>query len=212
MDPHGNQPVVRAGAPIDRSRGVVILVHGRNASPRNILELVPLFGPADFSYLAPAAANSTWYPYSFLVDRARNEPGLSSGLSKLNDLVDEVVAAGMRKDRIVLAGFSQGACLVSEFALRHPGRYGGVAVYSGGLIGPPGTTWDERGAFDGTPVFLGCSDVDPHIPQKRVEETAAVFTRMGAVVTKRFYPGMGHVINDDEVAFAGTLLNAIAET
>ena len=184
----------------------MILVHGRNAAPTNILDLVPRIDQPGFAYLAPAAADKTWYPFSFMAARERNEPGLSSGLSVLEHLVAQIEAGGVAKDRIVLLGFSQGACLTAEFAVRHAARYGAVILYSGGLIGPEGTVWDYPGRFDATPVFLGCSDVDGHVPKTRVDESAAVFTRMGADVTERIYPGMGHLVNDDEIAFTRTLL------
>ena len=185
------------------------MVHGRNASPRNILDLVPRVNRPDFSYLAPAAANHTWYPYSFMAERQQNEPGLSSALHTLGALIDDVVSKGVVRERIVLLGFSQGACLTSEFAVRRAARYAGVIVYTGGLIGPPGTTWNNGGSFDGTPVFFGCSDVDNHVPKTRVAESAAVFTRMGATVTERIYPGMGHLVNDDEIAFTQALLDRL---
>jgi predicted esterase len=141
-----------------------------------------------------------------MAPRAQNEPGISSGLLVLERLVAEVVTAGVPKTRIVLAGFSQGACLTAEFAVEHAERFGGVILYSGGLIGAPETTWDYPGSFGGTPVFLGCSDVDAHVPKTRVDESAAVFARMGATVTERIYPGMGHLVNDDEIAFTRDLM------
>jgi predicted esterase len=187
----------------------MIMVHGRNAAPENILDLVPHFERPDFTYLAPAAAGRTWYPYSFMVEREKNEPGLSSGLWVLEHLVADVVAHGIKKEHVILLGFSQGACLTSEFAVRHADRYGAVIAYSGGLIGEPGTTWEYPGKFRGTPVFLGCSDVDAHVPKGRVDESAAVFTRMGATVTERIYPGMGHTVNPDEIAFTRSLMDAL---
>jgi len=187
----------------------MIMVHGRSATPANILDLVPRLDRSGFTYLAPAAAGNTWYPYSFMADTAKNEPGLSSGLQVLERLVTDVVARGIRKDHIVLLGFSQGACLTAEFAVRHADRYGGVVIYSGGLIGPPGATWNESGSFGGTPVFLGCSDVDAHVPKPRVDESAAVFQRMRAAVTERIYPGMGHLVNDDEIRFGQALMDTI---
>jgi predicted esterase len=187
----------------------MIMIHGRGASPANILELVPALNRPAFTYLAPAAAGQTWYPYSFLTDIAKNEPGISSGLYVLDQLVTDLEAQGIPRDQILLLGFSQGACLSAEYAVRHPGRYGGVIVFSGGLIGPPGTKWDAAGSFAGTPVFLGCSDVDPHIPKERVEESAAMFERLGASVTRRLYPGMGHLVNDDEIAFAQSVMDQV---
>jgi phospholipase/carboxylesterase len=209
VKPHAGEPLASAGVPLGESSGVVIMVHGRNAGPSNILDLAPRLGRLDLTYLAPAAAGRTWYPLSFMAEKEKNEPGLSSGLWVLGKLVEDVVAQGVSLDRIILLGFSQGACLTAEFAVEHAARYGGVILYSGGLIGPPGTTWEYPGAFEGTPVFLGCSDVDAHVPKTRVDESAAVFTRMGAAVTERIYPGMGHLVNDDEIAFTRGVLDAI---
>ena len=207
MLPHEGQPVLEAGIPLGQSSTVVIMVHGRNAAPANILELGRRFERPNLTYLAPAAANRTWYPQSFMADLATNEPGVSSGLEVLRTLVERVETSGVPRARIVLAGFSQGACLVSEFAVRHASRFGGVLVFSGGAIGPVGTTWDRGGNFEDTPVFLGCSDNDAHVPELRVRETADVFTRLGADVTLRIYPGMGHLVNDDEIGFAQQILD-----
>jgi predicted esterase len=208
MEPHGECPVVEAGAAIGESRAAAIMVHGRNSAPSNILDLVPRLDRPAFTYLAPAATNRTWYPFSFMADRATNEPGVSSGLFVIEQLIGRVTAQGIPRERIVLLGFSQGACLTAEFARRHASRFGGIVVFSGGVVGPPGTRWDEPGRFDGTPVFLGCSDGDSHVPRSRVLETADLFTRMGAVVTTRIYAGMGHLVNDDEVAFAQHVIDA----
>ena len=209
MEPHGGQPVVSAGAPLAPGQSVVIAVHGRNATPHSILALVPALGRPAITFLAPAAAGGSWYPYSFMAETSTNEPGLSSALQTLGDLVDRVVASGVEQRRIVLLGFSQGACLSAEFAVRHAARFGGVILFSGGLIGPPGTSWLYPGSFDGTPIFLGCSNVDAHIPKTRVDESAAVFQHMGAAVTKRIYPGMGHLVNDDEILAAQALLDGL---
>lgn len=208
-DPHAGQPVATAGAPLGESHAAMILVHGRNAAPANILDIARALGRPGFSYVAPAAAGRTWYRFGFMAETESNEPGLSSGLAVLEGLVSDLVERGIRPGNLVLLGFSQGACLTAEFAVRHPRAYGGVIVYSGGLIGPPGTVWDTRGSFEGAPVFLGCSDVDSHVPKARVDESADVFEAMGATVTKRIYPGMGHTVNDDEIAFASTLMDRI---
>jgi predicted esterase len=202
--------VVSAGAPLGSGKGVVVMIHGRGAGPRNILTLVPQLDRPDFTYLAPAAPGGTWYPNSFMAEFAQNEPALSTALETVRDVIEDVVGNGTPRDRLVLLGFSQGACLVLESAARGAGRYGGVIALTGGLIGPPGTTWNYPGSFDGTPVFIGSSDVDHHVPLSRVDESAAVFARMGASVTKRIYPGMGHVVNDDEIAFARGLLDDLA--
>lgn len=204
--PHGNQPVLRAGAAIERARAAAIMIHGRGAGPANILDLVHVIGMPDVAYLAPAAAGSTWYPKSFMAPTAENEPGISSGIAVVHGLIDQLATAGIPTDRIMLLGFSQGACLASTAAQRRPARYGAVIVLSGGLIGPPGTSWAEDGRFDGMPAFFGCSDVDAHVPESRVRESAAVYERMGADVTTRIYPGMGHLVNEDEAAFTRDLL------
>lgn len=209
LPPHAAQPVITQGAPLDRARGAVIMVHGRNAEPRNILDLVPRLGRPDFAYLAPAASGRAWYPLSFLAPREQNEPGISSGISVLHGLVQELAAAGIPQERIVLLGFSQGACLSSQCAVEHAGRYGGVILFSGGLIGAPGTAWDFPGDFEGTPVFLGCSDVDSHVPATRVRESAKAFERMGARVDLRLYPGMGHLANDEEIEAARAILAGV---
>jgi predicted esterase len=209
LPPHAGQPVLRRGPEPEQATAVVILTHGRGASPEDIIGLADAVGDRHVAYLAPAAAGHTWYPLSFLSDIPRNEPGISSGLSVLDRLVKDLEARGVPSSRVVIGGFSQGACLASEFAVRHARRYGGVVAYSGGVIGPPGTTWDHPGSFEGTPVLLGCSDVDPHIPLARVNESEAVFTRMGADVDKRIYPGMGHLVNEDEIQFTKELLRKI---
>ncbi len=185
------------------------MVHGRGGSPSNMLDLVPWLKRPNLTYLAPSAANNTWYPNSFMSPIASNEPHLTSALGVIASLIGRVEAAGIPQSRIVLLGFSQGACLSGEFAVRHPSRFGAVVMLSGGLIGPAGTRWDVNGGFDRTPVFLGCSDVDAHIPKERVLESAEVFTRASADVTARIYPGMGHVVNDDEAEFVRMLLDGV---
>jgi predicted esterase len=184
----------------------MILLHGRGATAESILELATVFGQPDFAYLAPQALGYTWYPNSFLAPLQSNEPGLSSGLRAIGDLVIQVEEAGIPARRIVIGGFSQGACLACEFVARHARRYGGLLAFSGGVIGPPGTPREYPGSLDGMPVFLGCSDVDPHIPLSRVQETAAVFTALRGLVTKRIYPGMAHTILPDEINRARHLL------
>jgi predicted esterase len=210
MAPHDREPVTALGPPLGAAPVAVILMHGRNAGPANILDLAARFLRPDLTYLAPAAAGRTWYPHSFLADRDSNEPGLSSALGVMARLVDEADAAGVPRRQVVIAGFSQGACLAAEFAVRRPARYGGIAVYSGGVIGPPGTVWPDTGDLAGTPMFFGCSDVDSHVPDARVGESAALCTRLGATVTRRVYPGMGHLVNDDEIAWMQTLLATLA--
>ena len=205
-DPHAGQPVLHSGAAIANARIVVIAIHGRGASAGDILGLTREFTPADIAYLAPQAAGNTWYPYSFLAPMDQNEPGLSSALRMIEGLIDQLRQQGVPNDRVALMGFSQGACLTCEFAARHAQRYALVAAFSGGVIGPPGTPRNYEGSFGGTPMFLGCSDVDPHIPVERVHESAEVFSTMGAVVDKRIYPGMGHTISGAEIDVVDALL------
>lgn len=204
--PHANQPVLATGRPLSEAPAAVVMVHGRGASAESILELAAEFERPELAYVAPQAAGYTWYPYSFLAPFEKNEPGFSSALETLEKLLTRLESEGIPPERTVLLGFSQGACLSVEFAARHPRRYAGVVALSGGLIGPPGTPRDYPGTFDGTPIFLGCSDVDPHIPKERVDESAEVLRRMGAQVTKRIYPGMPHTVNEDEVEWVRELL------
>ena len=208
-DPHGRQPVRLAGVPLERARAGAILLHGRGADAADILGLAQELDVDGVTYAAPEAAAHTWYPYSFLAPIADNEPGISSGLSVIASLVERFAGAGLGAERLLLMGFSQGACLTLEYAARHARRYGGIAGLSGGLIGPPGTTRDYAGSFDATPVFLGCSDMDPHIPRERVEETAEVLGSMEAQVTLRLYPRFGHAVNADEMEAVRAMLLAL---
>jgi predicted esterase len=187
----------------------MIAVHGRGASAESILALAGAFNQPDWAYLAPQANGATWYPYSFLAPLEDNEPGLSSALGVLDDIVTHINEQGIPTERIMLMGFSQGACLAAEYAARHAQRFGGLAVFSGGLIGPDGTPRDYDGSLDGTPVFIGCSDVDAHIPLARVKETSAVLARMGAQVDERIYPGMGHTVTDEEIAAVREMMTAL---
>lgn len=187
----------------------MILVHGRGGSVDDMRALAGEFDQARLACVAPAAADRTWYPYSFLEPLKRNEPHLSSALRLIARALAKAEAGPLPHERIVLLGFSQGACLALEFAARSARRYGGVVGLSGGLIGPEGTPREYTGSFAGTPVFLGCSDVDPHIPKRRVEESAVVFGRMGAAVTKRIYPGLGHTVTADEIAMVRAMVASI---
>lgn len=210
-DPHAGSPLQAVGRPLAEAQGALILIHGRGATAESILDLAEYLSHPALAYLAPQAVDYTWYPYSFLAPMANNEPYLSSALARVGEVMGQVEAAGIPPERIFLGGFSQGACLVSEYAARNARRYGGLLIFSGGLIGPDGTPRDYEGSLAGTPVFLGCSDVDPHIPLARVQETAAVLERLGARVDSRIYPRMGHTINQDEIDAAASLL-AVAMT
>jgi predicted esterase len=204
---HG-QRILEAGEPLATARAAMILVHGRGASAEDIMTIAAEVQQPGFAYLAPQAANNAWYPNSFLAPIESNEPYLSAALDMLATLLERVEAT-VPASRVVLLGFSQGACLTTEFAARNARRYGGVVGLSGGLIGPDGTPRDYPGDFEGTPVFLGCSDVDPHIPKERVLETADVLKRMGAIVTARLYSGMGHTVNLEELAQVRSIASAI---
>jgi phospholipase/carboxylesterase len=199
--PHQGQPVLTVGEALEKARAAMIMIHGRGASAEDILELVGELKQPGFAFLAPQARGYTWYPNSFLAPVASNEPGLSSGLAVIASILDRLTRAGIPAERTMLLGFSQGACLTLEFAARNARRYGGVVGLSGGLIGPDGTPRDYAGSLEGTPVFLGCSDVDPHVPKERVEESAEVLRRLGGDVTTRLYPRMDHTVNRDELRF-----------
>jgi predicted esterase len=189
----------------------MIMVHGRGGSADDVLTLSDSFAAPDVTYLAPQASGNSWYPYSFLSPIAQNEPGISSGLAAIANVLQTVERAGIPPERVMLLGFSQGACLSLEFSARAARRYGGVAGLSGGLIGPDGTPRDYSGSLAGTPIFLGCSDVDPHIPAPRVVETATVLRRLGGDVDMRLYPGMGHTINEDELEAVRAIMRVVIE-
>jgi predicted esterase len=209
--PHQNQPIYTSGKPLEQAQAAMILVHGRGATAESILTLAEELHHPDIAYLAPQAAGYTWYPYSFLSPIEQNEPGISSGITVIETLVNDISAAGIPHERILIGGFSQGACLATEYCARHARRYGGLLGFSGGLIGPNGTPRDYAGSLDGTPVFLGCSDMDPHIPKERVELTAEVLGKLGANVTMRLYAGMGHTINQDEIDHGWAIIQSMFE-
>jgi phospholipase/carboxylesterase len=199
--PHQGQPVLAAGEPLNRARAAMVMLHGRGATAESILTLAADLDQPGFAFLAPQAAGHTWYPNSFLAPIPSNEPGISSGMAAISDVLAKLGEAGVPAERVILLGFSQGACLSLEFVARHARHYGGVAGLSGGLIGPDGAPRDYSGSLAGTPVFLGCSDVDFHIPKERVHFTAAVLRRLGGSVAERLYPNMGHTVNQDEIDF-----------
>lgn len=207
--PHNGASLLVAGTPLADARGALVLIHGRGADAEGMLDLAREFRAERFAAVAPQANGHTWYPFPFLAPIARNQPHLDSALAVLEAATSALVVEGIPSERQVLVGFSQGACLSLEFAARSDRRWGGVVGLSGGVIGPPGTTWERPRGIAGTPVFLGCSDVDPHIPATRVHETAALFTSLGAVVDARIYPGMPHTINEDEIAAVRTLLAGV---
>jgi len=206
--PHQGQPVYTSGKPLEEAQGALILVHGRGATAQSILPLATELHQPNFGYFAPQAKGNSWYPNSFLAPIESNQPYLSSALAGLEDLVSQLIQSGIAANKLLFAGFSQGACLTAEFVARHPQRYGGLFVFSGGLIGPPGPLSGYTGDLAGTPVFLGCSDVDFHIPKERVLESAEIFKELGAAVTAKLYPNMGHTINADEIQQAQAIIAA----
>jgi phospholipase/carboxylesterase len=208
-DPQRNQPVLQRGAPLNRAKGAVVLLHGRGASAEDILGLAQDFDLPDLAYLAPEAAEHTWYPYSFLSPIEQNQPWLDSALKLVGETVQRAINAGIERQNVAIVGFSQGACLATEFLARNAARYGGLVAFTGGLIGPPGAKFVYSGDLAGTPCFLGAGDRDPHVPWKRVEESAAVLSDLGAAVTLRRYPGLPHTINQDEIDHAKIILQRI---
>lgn len=208
--PHGGGALRQAGSAIESARAAMILVHGRGGSAEDILSLMPHLEHPGVAYVAPQAAGNTWYPYSFMAPMPDNEPGLSSGLRRLAGIVELLEEQGLSAEQQILLGFSQGACLTLEFVARNAHRFGGVVGLTGGLIGPPGTRREYSGSLDGTPVLLGASDPDPHVPWARVTETAEVLEGLGGVVTLRRYPGMGHTIHPEELQLARAMLEEIA--
>ena len=210
--PHQGQTVRMAGAPLDKAQAAMLMVHGRGASAEDILTLAKEFDQPGFVYLAPQAAGRTWYPNRFLVPLEQNEPWLSSAFSFVGKVFTEITNAGIPPERVMLLGFSQGACLALEFAARNAQRYGGVVGLSGALIGPDDTPRDYKGSLEGTPVFLGCSDVDFHVPKERVDESAEVLGRLGGKVTKRLYPNLDHSVNQDEIDFVRGMMQSLIAT
>jgi predicted esterase len=208
QDQYQGAPVLQAGEPLETARAAMLLLHGRGASAADIMMFADVLAVPGYAFLAPEAPGSAWYPNSFLSPLISNEPYLSAALRRIESLIASIQSNGIPLERTVLLGFSQGACLTLEYTVRHAfaGRYGGVVAWSGGLIGPDGTVWDYPGSLDGTPVFLGCSDTDPHIPRARVDLSATVLGEKGATVTERIYPGLGHTVNQDEVDFVRELM------
>lgn len=207
---HQGQPILAAGEPLERAQAALLMLHGRGASAEDILSFADELAQPGFAYLAPQAAGHTWYPNSFLAPIPSNEPYLSSALALIDSLLAQIAAAGVPAERTMVLGFSQGACLALEYIARNARRYGGVAGWSGGLIGPDGTARAYPGSLDGTPVFLGCSDVDFHIPKARVDFTAEILRQLGGDVTERIYPQMGHMVNRDEITFVREMMATLA--
>ena len=207
--PHQGQPIRMAGDPLDRAKAAMLMVHGRGASADDILSLADQFNQAGFAYFAPQAAGNTWYPNRFLVPLDDNEPWLSSALASVGDVLAKIARAGIPSERMILLGFSQGACLALEYAARHAQRYGGIVGLSGALIGPDDTPRDYKESLESTPVFLGCSDVDFHVPKERVDQTADVLRRLGGDVIERLYPNLDHSVNQDEIDIVRKMMQSL---
>lgn len=210
QDPHADTPVRVFGTPLAEARAAAVLIHGRGAGAASMHPLAEALHTEGLAWLAPEAAGGTWYPQRFIAPLADNQPWLDSALARIRSVVADIEAAGIPPERIVLAGFSQGACLAAEVAARSGARWGALGILSGGLIGPPGTAFHYDGSLDGTPALVGCSDVDAHIPVERVRETAAALRALDAEVDERIYPGMGHTVNDDEIERLRALLLPLA--
>ena len=207
--PHQNQKILTDGSDLDKADIAMILIHGRGASAQSMLMFANEFSGNAIHYRALQASGHTWYPRSFMAPIEMNEPGISSGLQAIQDQIGEVEKAGIPAENVILLGFSQGACLATEYAARHPGRFGAIVGFSGGLIGEQVNPEKYSGTMEKTPVFLGCSDRDPHIPKERVDKTEQVFQQLNANVTKRIYEGMGHTVNIDEIEHVNTLISQI---
>jgi len=198
--------IVTAGVPLDQAKKALIMIHGRGASAQDIISLATYLNVGDYALIAPQASGHTWYPYSFMAPVAQNEPGLSSAITVINSIVDDILKAGIPASNIYFMGFSQGACLTLEYVTRHAQPYGGVVAFTGGLIGAELDLANYHGDFNGTPVFIGSSDPDMHVPVTRVRESEKILKNMGADITVKVYPGMGHTISQDEVETANTLV------
>ncbi len=206
---HNEQPVLSAGELLSNAQAGMILLHGRGGSADGILRLARLIFHPGFAYLAPQAAGNTWYPHNFMSPIEMNEPWLSAALQKISALLERFREAQIPPERVILLGFSQGACLVAEYAARNPRRYGGIVVLSGGLIGAQITLPDTEGTLAGTPVLLGCSDRDPFIPIERVEETDSVLRDLGGRVDRRIFPDMGHTVNEEELRLVHAIMASV---
>lgn len=211
--PHAGQPILTAGAPKRAAEAALVLLHGRGARPGSLFDLADELGRSGVAHVAPEAYHNTWYPNSFMAEREANQPHLDSALRAVDDAVGLALDAGVPRENVVVLGFSQGACLASEYVYRNPGRYGGLVALSGGLIGSEGTTWPDadRASLDGTPAFFGCDENDPHVPASRVRDSAEAYRNRGADVTKRLYPDLGHQVNEEEMDWIRATLNQLLD-
>lgn len=195
-----------AGPEVGLDSKVLIMLHGRGANADDIMGLTQYLTVSDFSIIAPEATNHTWYPYSFLSPKSANEPWLSSALDLINSIVEELLAKGVVRESIYFLGFSQGACLTLEYVSRNAFKYGGVVAFTGGLIGNKVELENYKGNFEGTPIFIGTSDPDPHVPVERVNQTTQILRSLNARITTKIYQAMGHTISQDEIDQANRLI------
>jgi phospholipase/carboxylesterase len=209
VNPHGTQPIVEEGAPLAGATGAIILLHGRGGSTEDILGLGEAITPQGWALLAPAAVGHTWYPYSFLAPREENEPYLTSALSRIQAALDMALNAGIPAEKIVVAGFSQGACLATEFVGRNPRRYGALLSFTGGLIGPLDESLKLEGNLEGTPILLSSGDPDPHVPWLRVQESGDLLKEIGGTVTLNRHPGRPHTVSVEEMRIAREMLASL---
>lgn len=210
--PHQQSKTIFGDALPTNTKAAMIMIHGRGATAESILTLANEFNSSELYLAAPQAYQSQWYPYSFLAPIERNEPGLSSGLQVIYHTICDLIQKGFKKEKILLLGFSQGACLASEYVARHPDRYGGLITLSGGLIGDKISINHYSGSLYNTPVFLGCSNVDPHIPKERVDETETILKNLEADVTKKIYSGLGHTVNSDELSHINRIIKQVTNS
>ncbi|NEM97726.1 alpha/beta hydrolase [Pontibacter burrus] len=207
MYTHKNN-VITQGKPLSETGKALILVHGRGATAQSILDLANYLPVQDFTLYAPQATNNSWYPYSFMAPEEQNQPALDSALALLDEVVKSTLSQGVKSEDVYLGGFSQGACLTSEYATRNARKYGGLLLFTGGLVGQQLVADRYKGDFAGTPVLISTGDPDPHVPVSRVDETAELMEKLGAIVTKKIYPGRPHTILQEELDLAGKILSS----
>src|SRR4051812_11826806 len=204
---HETLPIIQAGTPIELATGALILLHGRGGSAEDMIGLGRSLTSDRLALLAPQAPGHTWYPYSFLAARQQNEPYLSSALKQVEAALSKATSAGLETSRVAICGFSQGACLATEFVARHPQRYAGLLAFTGGLIGPLEEPISLTGDLAGTPVLLSSGDPDPHVPWKRVQQSGELLTSIGGKVILERYPGRAHTVLSQEIEHGKTLLS-----
>jgi phospholipase/carboxylesterase len=200
--------IITAGPPLDKAKGALVMLHGRGGTADNIISLAGEFNIEDLAIVAPQASNQSWYPYSFMMPIAQNQPALDSALQIIGDIVEDLITKGIPAEQIYFAGFSQGACLTLEYVARNAKRFGGVIAFTGGLIGKELETANYKGDFNNTPILITTGDPDPHIPLTRVEESAAILRNLNADITVKVYKGRPHTITGDEIELVNRLIFA----